>query len=118
MTSYEFTCTEDLIAGVDEVGRGALFGVVVTAAVILPQSALIECQEWGIKDSKKLSARRRKLLAPQIQSIAIAYNIGVATVCEIDKLNILQATLVAMHRAIAGLEITPELCLVINQSQI
>ena len=112
MTSYEFTCTEDLIAGVDEVGRGALFGVVVTAAVILPKSALLDCQEWGIKDSKKLSARRRELLVPQIQSIAIAYNIGVATVAEIDELNILQATLVAMHRAITGLEITPELCLI------
>jgi ribonuclease HII len=112
MTSYEFTCTEDLISGVDEVGRGALFGLVVTAAVILPKSALLDCQEWGIKDSKKLSARRRKLLVPQIQSIAIAYNIGVATVAEIDKLNILQATLVAMHRAITGLEITPELCLI------
>jgi ribonuclease HII len=112
MTSYEFTCTEDLIAGVDEVGRGALFGVVVTAAVILPKSALLECQEWGIKDSKKLSARRRELLVPQIQSIAIDYNIGIATVAEIDELNILQATLVAMHRAITGLKITPELCLI------
>jgi ribonuclease HII len=112
MTSYEFTCTEDLIAGVDEVGRGALFGVVVTAAVILPKSALLECQQWGIKDSKKLSARRRELLVPQIQSIAIDYNIGIATVAEIDKLNILQATLVAMHRAITGLEVTPELCLI------
>jgi ribonuclease HII len=112
MTSYEFTCTEDLIAGVDEVGRGALFGVVVTAAVILPKSALLDCQEWGIKDSKKLSARRRELLVPQIQSIAIAYNIGVATVAEIDEINILQATLVAMHRAITGLETTPELCLI------
>jgi ribonuclease HII len=109
MTSYEFTCTEDLIAGVDEVGRGALFGIVVTAAVILPKSALIDCQEWGIKDSKKLSARRREILVPQIQSIAIDYNIGIATVAEIDELNILQATLVAMRRAITGLEITPEL---------
>jgi ribonuclease HII len=112
MTSYEFTCIEDLIAGVDEVGRGALFGVVVTAAVILPKSSLIDCQEWGIKDSKKLSARRREILVPQIQSIAIDYNIGIATVAEIDELNILQATLVAMHRAITGLEITPELCLI------
>jgi ribonuclease HII len=112
MTSYELTCTEDLIAGVDEVGRGALFGVVVTAAVILPKSALIECQEWGIKDSKKLSARRRELLVPQIQSIAIDYNIGIATVAEIDEINILQATLLAMKRAITGLEITPELCLI------
>ena len=112
MTSHELTCTEDLIAGVDEVGRGALFGVVVTAAVILPKSALIDCQKWGIKDSKKLSARRRELLVPQIQSIAIAYNIGIATVAEIDNLNILQATLVAMKRAITGLAVTPELCLI------
>lgn len=112
MTSYEFTCTEDLIAGVDEVGRGALFGVVVAAAVILPKSALVDCQEWGIKDSKKLSAKRRELLAPQIQSIATAYNIGIATVAEIDQLNILQATLVAMRRAIAGLAVAPELCLI------
>jgi ribonuclease HII len=112
MTSYEFTCAEDPIAGVDEVGRGALFGIVVTAAVILPKSALIECQEWGIKDSKKLSARHREILVPQIQSVAITYKIGVATVAEIDELNILQATLIAMHRAIVGLEITPELCLV------
>lgn len=112
MTSYEFTCTEDLIAGVDEVGRGALFGVVVTAAVILPKTALIDCQELGVRDSKKLSARRRELLVPQIQSIATAYNIGIATVAEIDQLNILQATLVAMKRAIDGLVIAPELCLI------
>ncbi|WP_310427972.1 ribonuclease HII [Chamaesiphon sp. VAR_48_metabat_135_sub] len=112
MTSYEFTCSENLIAGVDEVGRGALFGVVVTAAVILPKSALIDCQNWGIKDSKKLSARRREMLVPQIQQVALAYNIGIATVAEIDELNILQATLVAMHRAISGLEVTPELCLI------
>ena len=112
MTSYELTCAEDLIAGVDEVGRGALFGVVVTAAVILPKNALLDCQELGVKDSKKLSARRREILVPQIQSIAIAYHIGIATVAEIDRLNILQATLVAMHRAITGLAVTPELCLV------
>jgi ribonuclease HII len=112
MNSYEFTCTEDLIAGVDEVGRGALFGVVVTAAVILPKNALLECQQWGIKDSKKLSARKRELLVPQIQEIAIDYNIGISTIAEIDELNILQATLVAMKRAITGLEITPELCLI------
>lgn len=112
MTNYEFTCSEDLIAGVDEVGRGALFGVVVTAAVILPKAAILDCQKWGVKDSKKLSARRRELLVPQIQEISIAYNIGIATVAEIDELNILQATLVAMHRSISGLEVAPELCLV------
>jgi ribonuclease HII len=112
LTSHEFTCTENLIAGVDEVGRGALFGVVVAAAVILPKSALIDCHKWGIKDSKKLSARRRELLVPQIQQVAISYSIGIATVAEIDGLNILQATLVAMERAIAGLSVTPELCLI------
>jgi len=112
MTSHEFTCQEDLIAGVDEVGRGALFGMVVTAAVILPKTAIIDCQNWGIKDSKKLSAHRRELLVPQIQQIAIAYTIGIATVAEIDDLNILQATLLAMRRAIMGLAITPELCLI------
>jgi ribonuclease HII len=110
--SYEFTCPEDLIAGVDEVGRGALFGLVVTAAIILPKSAMIDCQNWGVKDSKKLSAQRREQLVPQIQQAAIAYAIGVATVSEIDELNILQATLVAMRRAITGLAVTPELCLV------
>ena len=112
MTSHEFTCQEDLIAGVDEVGRGALFGMVVTAAVILPKTAIIDCQNWGIKDSKKLSAHRRELLVPQIQQAAITYNIGVATVAEIDDLNILQATLLAMRRSIMGLAITPELCLI------
>lgn len=112
MTSHEFTCQEDLIAGVDEVGRGALFGMVVTAAVILPKTAIIDCQNWGIKDSKKLSAHRRELLVPQIQQTAIAYTIGTATVAEIDDLNILQATLLAMRRAIMGLAITPELCLI------
>ncbi len=112
MTSYELTCPENLIAGIDEVGRGALFGVVVAAAVILPKAMIADCQDWGIKDSKKLSALRREQLIPQIQQAAIAYKIGVATVAEIDELNILQAALIAMHRAIEGLEVTPELCLV------
>lgn len=112
MTSYELTCSENLIAGVDEVGRGALCGVVVAAAVILPKSSIIECQNWGVKDSKKLSAQRRELLVPKIKQVAVAYKIGIATVAEIDDLNILQATLVAMYRAITGLAVTPELCLI------
>lgn len=110
--SYEHSQPFDLIAGVDEVGRGALFGVVVAAAVILPKVKIAECVDWGIKDSKKLSASQRERLAPQIQQTALAYQIGVATVAEIDALNILQASLLAMHRAISGLKITPELCLV------
>ena len=112
VTSYELSQAENLIAGVDEVGRGALFGIVVAAAVILPKTALIDCQNWGIKDSKKLSARSRELLVPQIQQIAIAHNVGVASVVEIDELNILQATLVAMHRAVTGLSVLPQLCLI------
>ncbi len=112
MTSYESSCAENLIAGVDEVGRGALFGIVVAAAVILPKPLPIECQNWGIKDSKKLSAQRRERLVPQIQQVAISYQIGIASVAEIDELNILQATLVAMRRAVLGLNVAPELCLV------
>jgi ribonuclease HII len=110
--SYEYSQPFDLIAGVDEVGRGALFGIVVAAAVILPKAKIAECTDWGIKDSKKLSASQRERLVPQIQQAAIAYQIGVATVAEIDELNILQASLLAMHRAISGLATTPELCLV------
>jgi ribonuclease HII len=110
--SYELSSPFDLIAGVDEVGRGALFGVVVAAAVILPKPMPIDCQNWGIKDSKKLSAQRRERLVPEIERMAIAHTIGVATVEEIDDLNILQATLLAMHRAVTELSVTPELCLV------
>ncbi len=111
-SSYEHSQPFDLIAGIDEVGRGALFGVVVAAAVILPKAIISECAAWGIKDSKKLSASQRERLVPQIERAAIAYHIGVATVAEIDELNILGASLLAMHRAISGLTITPELCLV------
>lgn len=112
MTNYELSQKADQIAGVDEVGRGALFGIVVAAAIILPKTAAIDCQNRGIKDSKKLSARSRELLVPQIQQMAIAYHIGVASVAEIDRLNILQATLLAMHRAVTGLAVLPQLCLV------
>jgi ribonuclease HII len=109
---HEHTCAEVAIAGVDEVGRGALCGVVVAAAAILPKSEIAQCAAWGIKDSKKLSASQRERLVPQIHQIAIAYQIGVASVAEIDELNILQASLLAMRRAIAGLAVPPELCLV------
>jgi ribonuclease HII len=109
---HEHTCQVEAIAGVDEVGRGALCGVVVAAAAILPKSAIAQCAAWGIKDSKKLSASQRERLVPQIHQIAIAYQIGVASVAEIDELNILQASLLAMRRAIDGLAVSPELCLV------
>lgn len=116
--TYELDCTEHLIAGVDEVGRGALFGVVVAAAVILPKAMVLELGNLGVKDSKKLSAARREKLADQIEQVAIAYQIGVATVAEIDELNILQASLLAMKRSILGLTIAPELCLIDGNRQV
>ena len=109
---HEHTCPEQAISGVDEVGRGALCGIVVAAATILPKSAISQCAQWGIKDSKKLSASQRERLVPQIHQVAIAYQIGIASVAEIDDLNILQASLLAMRRAIVGLVVPPELCLV------
>lgn len=101
-----------LIAGVDEVGRGALFGPVVAAAVILPRSALQPLALAGVKDSKLLSHSRRLKLSCEIQKLAIAWNIGYATSLEIDQLNILQASLLAMKRAILKLKIQPDLCLI------
>ncbi|NLQ05317.1 ribonuclease HII [Cylindrospermopsis raciborskii] len=103
---------EGWIAGVDEVGRGALFGPVVAAAVILPNSALSILVESKIKDSKQLSVSRRHYLAQQIAQLAVEWKIGYATTAEIDRLNILQATLLAMKRAVLKLKSQPSLCLV------
>lgn len=103
---------EGWIAGVDEVGRGALFGPVVAAAVILPNSALSILVESKIKDSKQLSVSRRHHLAQQIAQLAVEWKIGYATTAEIDRLNILQATLLAMKRAVLKLKSQPSLCLV------
>jgi ribonuclease HII len=118
MMTYELDCAETLIAGVDEVGRGALFGVVVAAAVILPKTRLLELRDLGVKDSKKLSLTRREQLVSHIEEIAIATQISMASVAEIDELNILQASLLAMKRSILGLTITPELCLIDGNKQI
>lgn len=96
------------IAGVDEVGRGPLVGDVVTAAVILDPDNPIE----GLKDSKKLSETKRPLLAQEIKKNAIAWAIGRATPEEIDTLNILHATMLAMQRAVQGLNVTPDFVLV------
>lgn len=93
----------DLIAGVDEVGRGPLVGDVVTAAVILDPNRPIE----GLNDSKKLSEKKRILLAEEIKQKALAWSIGRADPSEIDELNILHATMLAMKRAVARLEIQP-----------
>ncbi len=98
----------DLIAGVDEAGRGPLAGPVVAAAVILDPDQPIE----GLRDSKKLTARVRERLAEEIKRKALAWSVAHATVEEIDALNILEATMLAMKRAIVGLSIEPNLILV------
>jgi ribonuclease HII len=103
---------QGLLAGVDEVGRGALFGPVVAAAVILAKDALPQLIAAEIKDSKKLSAVRRTQLAQQIATLAVDWKIGFATTKEIDQLNILQATLLAMKRAVLKLKVQPTLCLI------
>ncbi|MCF6440440.1 ribonuclease HII [Pseudoalteromonas luteoviolacea] len=92
------------IAGVDEVGRGPLVGDVVTAAVILDPSKPIA----GLTDSKKLSEKKRNVLAEEIKEKALCYCIARATVDEIDELNILHATMLAMKRAVEGLSIPAE----------
>ena len=97
-----------LIAGVDEVGRGPLVGAVVTAAVILDPANPIT----GLADSKKLSEKRRLALYDEIKAKALAWNVGRAEPEEIDQINILHATMLAMQRAVAGLAITPDWVLV------
>ncbi|CCH66930.1 Ribonuclease HII [Richelia intracellularis HH01] len=101
-----------LVAGIDEVGRGALFGPVVAAAVILPRNVLMEPIASEIKDSKQLSSSCRDRLAKKICQLSIDWKIGFATTREIDHWNILQATLLAMRRAVVILELQPSLCLV------
>ena len=97
-----------LIAGVDEVGRGPLAGPVVTAAVILDEQNPIA----GLTDSKKLTEHQRENFAEEIKKKAIAWSLGRAEVHEIDEINILQATLLAMQRAVAGLNPIPDYVLV------
>lgn len=92
------------IAGVDEVGRGPIAGPVVAAAVILNPARPID----GLRDSKKLSPRRREALAQCIRDNALCWALGRAEVEEIDQINILQASLLAMQRAVAALSIQPE----------
>lgn len=96
------------VAGVDEVGRGPLAGDVVAAAVILDPTRPIA----GLRDSKKLSAARREALALQIRDQALAWAVARASVAEIDELNILQASLLAMHRAVQALQVQPRYVLV------
>mgnify|MGYP003300668709 CR=1 FL=1 len=97
-----------VICGVDEAGRGPLAGPVCAAAVILPE----HLQLPGLNDSKKLTDKRRRELFPQILEQAIAYGIGLADHSEIDEINILQATYLAMERAMRSLSVKPDLALI------
>ena len=99
---YNFIC------GVDEAGRGPLAGPVFAAAVILP----IDCEIEGLNDSKKLSEKKRELLFDVIKEKAIAYSIASASVDEIEEVNILKATFLAMNRAISGLNIKADFAII------
>jgi ribonuclease HII len=100
--------TDGLTAGVDEAGRGPLAGPVVAAAVILDELNPIQ----GLNDSKKLTAKRREALFDEIRARALCFAIAEASVDEIDQLNILQATMLAMKRAVEALRLPPKLVLV------
>ena len=100
--------TVQLICGVDEAGRGPLAGPVCAAAVILPRDLQIP----GLTDSKKLTDKKRRELFPVIQQQAVAFGIGLASEQEIDEINILQATFLAMQRALDQLGVKPDLALI------
>lgn len=111
MWEIEESCFDEgvsLICGVDEAGRGPLAGPVCAAAVILPRDLQIP----GLTDSKKLTDKKRRELFPIIQQQALAWGIGFASEQEIDEINILQATFLAMQRALEQLGIRPELALI------
>jgi ribonuclease HII len=95
-------------AGCDEAGRGCLSGPVVAAAVILPRNCIIDT----LNDSKQLSEKKRRVLVPQIQEVALAYGISFIDQEEIDEINILQASFKAMHQAVDQLSLKPELLLI------
>ncbi|HCN90866.1 MAG TPA: ribonuclease HII [Oxalobacteraceae bacterium] len=103
-----FDYANELICGVDEAGRGPLAGPVFAAAVILDPAKIIV----GLRDSKKLTAARRDMLAIRIKADALAWSIAQCSEAEIDTLNILQASMLAMRRAIEGLHIQPTLALI------
>lgn len=96
------------VCGIDEAGRGPLAGNVVAAAVILPEGLIIE----GLNDSKKLSEKKRELFFDIIKKEAISYSVAWATPTEIDELNILEATMLAMHRAVEGLSVAADFALI------
>lgn len=96
------------VCGIDEAGRGPLAGNVVAAAVILPKGLVID----GLDDSKKLSEKKREALFDIIQKEAVSFSVAWATPSEIDELNILGATMLAMHRAVEGLDIPADFALI------
>ena len=108
---YERSCFDKgfkTVCGVDEAGRGPLAGPVFAAAVILPPNTIID----GVNDSKKLSEKKREELFDIIREKALAYSISAATEQEVDEINILQATFLAMRRAVTELDITPDIIMV------
>ncbi len=108
MSLFDFDEQDEIICGVDEAGRGPLAGPVTAAAVILdPQRPIA-----GLRDSKKLSEAQRDALAIEIKEKVLAWSIAECSEEEIDRLNILQATMLAMRRAVEGLKITPSLALI------
>lgn len=109
--SYEISAKEkgyNFICGVDEAGRGPLAGPVCAAAVILPEGAVIE----GLNDSKKLSEKKREALFDKVKETAIAWSVAFASVEEIEEHNILNATFIAMNRAIEGLDVKADFALI------
>lgn len=98
----------EIVCGVDEAGRGPLAGDVYAAAVILPKGHIIE----GVNDSKKLTEKKRDMLYDKIIEECAYYSVGTASAKEIDEINILQATFLAMKRAVEGLDVIPQLALV------
>ncbi|PHV62485.1 ribonuclease HII [Cyanobacterium aponinum] len=104
--------SDSLIVGVDEVGRGCLFGGVVAAAVAMPLKKIHLLRDIGVNDSKKLTARKRESLINPIKAVVDCYSIVEVDNITIDQINIFQASLLAMTRAILNLSISPYLCLV------
>lgn len=107
-----FVGKKKLIAGIDEAGRGPLAGPVIASAVIFPDLNISEELRLNLNDSKKLTAKKREYLFDLLQKSSAIIGYGEASVEEIDRLNILQATFLAMERAVQNLTITPNYCLV------
>ncbi|MEG1996801.1 MAG: ribonuclease HII, partial [Oscillospiraceae bacterium] len=105
---YDSTLQINTLCGVDEAGRGPLAGDVYAAAVILPKNVIIE----GLNDSKKLTEKKREILFDKITEVAISYCVATASVEEIEKNNILNATFLAMRRAVQGLKVSPDLVII------